>query len=90
MARRYVQGRIWHLSYAVRAHEHEPSTTTPDGSIVWDTTKGRAMFEDGWAFEAMRDFGPYDAGDAVERNHATARDLLDEYELEDEYLDGDE
>ena len=48
------------------------------------------MFEDGWAFDAMRDFGPYDAADDMERKHATTRDLLDEYELEDEYLDDDD
>ena len=48
------------------------------------------MFEDGWAFEAMRDFGPGNARDDGERNHATPREVLDEYELEDNYLHDDE
>jgi hypothetical protein len=62
----------------------------PDICIVRDTTKGTAMFEDGWAFDAMRDFGPNDTTDENEYNRLTTQTLLAEYELEAEYLNAED
>jgi hypothetical protein len=48
------------------------------------------MFEDGWAFDALRDYGPNETSDDNECNRRTTQTLLEEYELEAAYLDAED